>query len=80
MWNKTKVIAKWYWQTAGLVGVPVLFYILSTAFQRGVFTVNCTWRGKTCEYAFGAQDAMATYMSELVEANPNVDIVARPRK
>lgn len=71
---------KWYLQTAMLIGVPVLFIVLMLGTQKMIFTATCYTAGFRCEYAFGATDAMTSFMSELVSSNPNVDIVASPRR
>lgn len=79
--NKEKLNTLWIWykQTAMLLGMPVLFIILSMGAQRLFFTATCQTVGVKCEYAFGATDAMTNYMSELLEHNPGMDIVARKR-
>ena len=71
---------KWYLQTAMLIGVPVLFIVLMLGTQKMIFTATCYTAGFRCEYEFGETDAMTSFMSELVSSNPNVDIVASPRR
>ena len=78
--EKLQSAIKWYLQTAMLIGVPVLFIVLMLGAQKMLFTATCYTAGFRCEYAFGATDAMTSFMSELVSSNPNVDIVTSPRK
>lgn len=73
-----KTFLKWYYQTAALVGVPILFLLLAMGAQKFLFTLTCTTAGFRCEYAIGATDAMAEYMSELLAGNEGMDIVAKP--
>ena len=77
--EKLQSAIKWYLQTAMLIGVPVLFIVLMLGTQKMLFTATCYTAGFRCEYAFGATDAMTSFMSDLVGANPNVDIVAVPK-
>lgn len=70
----------WYGFTAKLIGIPVLFVLLFIGFQKFVFTTTCMVAGFRCEYSIGATDAMVQYMGELLESNPNMDIVSRRRK
>lgn len=74
-----KTFLRWYYQTAALVGIPVVFLLLMMGAQKFLFTLTCTTAGYRCEYALGAQSAMAEYMSELVASNNDMDIIAKPR-
>lgn len=74
-----KTFLRWYYQTAALIGIPITFLLLMMGAQKFVFTLTCTTAGYQCEYALGATDAMAEYMSELVASNNEMDIVAKPR-
>lgn len=75
-----KTFLKWYYQTAALVGIPVVFLLLMIGLQKFVFTLTCTTAGYRCEFALGATDAMTAYMGDLLMANPDMDIVAKPSK
>lgn len=77
--TNVKTFLRWYYQTAALVGIPVVFLLLMMGAQKFMFTLTCTTAGYRCEYALGAQSAMAEYMSELVAGNDGMDIVAKPR-
>lgn len=74
-----KSFMRWYYQTAALVGIPLLFLLLAIGVQKFFFTLTCTTASFRCEYSIGATDAMAQYMGDLLTANPNVDIVAEPK-
>lgn len=78
--DRIKTAVRWYWQTSALVGVPVVFLLLVMGLQRFTFTATCHTIGWRCEYAIGATDAMTEYMGDLLASNPNMDIVAEPRK
>lgn len=78
--NKFAGAWKWFLQTSTIVGVPVTFILGVMAAQNVLFTITCQTAGWRCEYSIGATDAMVEYMGQLVAANPNVDIVAKPRK
>ena len=73
-----KAFLKWYYQTAALVGIPVVFVLLMMGAQKLLFTLTCTTAGYRCEYAIGATDAMAQYMGDLLTSNPDMEIVSRP--
>lgn len=75
-----KTFLRWYYQTAALIGIPITFLLLMIGAQKFLFTLTCTTAGYRCEYALGATDAMAEYMSELVASNDGMDIVAKPRQ
>lgn len=75
-----KTFFRWYYQTAALVGVPLLFLLLMMGAQKFLFTLTCTTAGYRCEYAIGATDAMAEYMGELIASNPDTEIVSKPVK
>lgn len=70
----------WYGFTAKLIGIPVLFVVLFLGVQKFIFTSTCMIAGFRCEYSFGATDAMTEFMGELLSANKNMDIVAKPRR
>jgi hypothetical protein len=71
---------KWFKKTSTLIGMPIVASLLIVGAQRMFFSVTCEVAGWRCEYAFGATEAMAEYMGELVAANPNSNLVAVPRK
>jgi hypothetical protein len=73
-----KTFIRWYYQTAALVGIPVVFLLLMMGAQKFFFTLTCTTAGYRCEHALGATDAMASYMGDLLLSNPDMDIVTRP--
>ena len=70
----------WFKQTSTLVGMPVLFILVTMGVQKFFFTTTCYTVGWRCEYSFGATDAMASYMGELLASNPGMDIVTKPRR
>jgi hypothetical protein len=78
--NKRAEAWTWFKRTSTLIGMPIVASLLIVGAQRMFFTVTCEAAGWRCEYAFGASDAMAEYMGQLVAANPNSDLVAVPRK
>lgn len=80
MKDKLKNAWKWFLQTSMLIGIPVTFYILMMGIEKSFFTVQCHFVGDNCADSIGAQDAMVEYMSDLVGANPGMDIVAKPRR
>lgn len=73
-----KTFFRWYYQTAALVGIPVVFLLLMMGAQKFLFTLTCTTAGYRCEYAIGATDAMAQYMGDLLSSNPDMEIVSKP--
>lgn len=73
-----KTFLRWYYQTAALVGIPVVFLLLMMGAQKFLFTLTCTTAGYRCEYALGATDAMAQYMGDLLMSNPDMEIVSKP--
>ena len=73
-----KIFFRWYYQTAALVGIPVVFLLLMMGAQKFLFTLTCTTAGYRCEYALGATDAMAQYMGDLLMSNPDMEIVSKP--
>lgn len=75
-----KSICKWYYQTSAIVGIPLLFLLLLWGTQKFVFTLTCSTSGYQCEHAIGATDVMAGYMSEMLDSNPNMDLVAKPKR
>lgn len=77
--EKLKTFWTWYKYSSFLVGVPILFVLIFFAFQKFIFTSTCMVVGVKCEYAFGADQALANYMGDLLAANPHVDIVAKRR-
>jgi hypothetical protein len=78
--DKIKIAWKWYVQTSALVGIPVVFLLLTIGIQKFVFTATCQLAGYQCEYAIGATDAMTEYMGDLLASNPGKDIVVQPRR
>ena len=56
-----------------------MFLLLMMGAQKFMFTLTCSTAGYRCEYAIGAQDAMAEYMGDLLSSNPGVDLVAKPK-
>lgn len=78
--NKTKAMWIWYRQTSTILGIPTLFALLFLGFQKFVFTATCMTASWKCEYALGADMAMAQYMGELLAANPGTEIVAKPKR
>jgi hypothetical protein len=73
-----KTFLRWYYQTAALVGIPVVFLLLMIGAQKFFFTLTCTTAGYRCEYSLGATDAMAAYMGDLLMSNPDMEIVSKP--
>ena len=79
MGARTAAAAKWFMQTSTIVGIPVTLILSMLFVQKVFFTTTCTVIGWRCEYSIGATDAMAEYMGQLLAANPNMDIVAKPK-
>jgi len=77
--DRLKNFWQWYRQTACILGVPLLLGLIVIGTQRTVATFTCETVGWKCESAFGASDAVGDFMAQLVDSNPNVDIVAKPR-
>lgn len=77
--SKIKSFWLWFKQTSTLLGMPLLVILLCVGLQKLIFTFTCQTAGFKCEYSFGATDALAQYMGELVASNPGVDIVAKKR-
>lgn len=75
-----KLILRWYYQTAAIVGIPLLFLLLLWGTQKFVFTLTCSTSGYQCEYALGATDVMANYMGDILASNPGMDLVAKPKR
>ena len=85
LWRRFQWGAKlsrfWEWNkfSGMLIGVPLIWGLLFLGLQKFAFTVQCKAVGKNCEEAWGADEALVTYMGDLLAANPNVDIVAKRR-
>ena len=69
----------WFRQTSTIIGVPVTLILSLMLVQKVFFTTTCQVAGWRCEYSIGATDAMVEYMGQLLAANPNMDIVAKPK-
>lgn len=78
MKEKLKKFLAWYFYSSTLVGVPLVLLLFAIGMQKFIFTTTCTIIGYKCEYALGAQDAMANYMGDLLSNNPGKDIVVKP--
>lgn len=80
--KQSNIIGAWRWfrVTSTLVGMPVVFLLVVLGSQKFFFSATCYTAGWRCEYAIGATDGMVEYMGELLDANPDVDIVAKTRK
>jgi len=72
--------SKWFWTTSAIVGAPVLMLLLLVGIQRAFFTLTCETASFGCEYSFSRTDAMASYVSDILDANPNQDLVVKPRR
>ena len=70
----------WFLKTSMVVGVPVLTILLVTGFKTMTFTATCYGLNYKCELAYGAGEAMAMYMGDLLASNPGTEIVATPSK
>lgn len=75
--EKMKVFWAWYCQTSCVVGIPVLMVIILIATFKTLFTLTCLTAGYRCEGALGTQEAMATYMSELVGGKADLEVKPR---
>jgi hypothetical protein len=78
--TKLQNILVWANMSALFLGYPMLLYLVSTGIQKGTFTATCSFAGWRCEYAVGADEAMASYMGDLLASNPGVDIVTTPKR
>jgi hypothetical protein len=79
MKDNIKKTLKWFTQTSTLVGAPVLLIVCLVGVQRMFFTASCHTVGWRCEYAFGATDAMVSFMGEILASNPGMDVAVKPR-
>ena len=75
--QQLKDFLAWYKYTAQPIGLLVLGVVLFYFFKLASCTVACYSFGVACNASYGANDAMAQYMSDLVGANEGVDIVAK---
>lgn len=75
-----KTIATWYNQTAMLVGYPVLLIVLLMAIEKTFFTLTCQTSGYRCEYSLTNTQSAVEFVGDLLSSNPEMDIVAKPRK
>lgn len=78
--EKIRRFSEWFWMTSALVGAPVLLLLLIVGIQRAFFTLTCETAGFGCEYSFSRTDAMASYVSDILDANPNQDLVVKPKR
>lgn len=78
--NSLKQFWEWFLYSARLVGAPILAFLLLWGTMKITYTGTCAIGGLKCEYAIGADDSMIAYMSDMLAANPGVDVVAKPRK
>ena len=78
--EKIQSFTRWFWTTSAIVGAPVLLLLLLVGIQRTFFTLTCETAGVACEYSFSRSDNMARYVGELLDANPEQDLVVKPRK
>lgn len=77
--ERVKRFWEWYKYSALILGIPILFVLIFLGFEKFVFTSTCMIAGTKCEYALGADQALADYMGGLLASNPGVDIVAKRR-
>lgn len=77
--SKFGLFLEWYKYTSFVVGVPITFVLLFMGMQKFVFTAGCMTAGWKCEYAFGVDEAFASYMGDLLMANPGSDIEVRSK-
>jgi hypothetical protein len=78
--EKIQNFTRWFWTTAAIVGTPVLLLLLIVGIQRAFFTLTCETAGVACEYSFSRTDAMASYVSDILDANPSQDLVVKPKR
>jgi hypothetical protein len=78
--QQVKDFIAWYKYTAQPIGLLVLGVVLFYFFKLASCTVACYSFGIACHASYGANDAMAQYMSDLVGANQGMDIVTAKRK
>lgn len=76
---KLKDFVSWYGYTATIVGYPVLLVVIFIVMQKLTFTSTCMTLGYKCENAIGADQGLASYMGDMLDANPNVDIITKPK-
>jgi len=77
--HQLKEFIRWYQYTAKPIGFIVLALIIAYALKTGFYTTSCYFAKYGCESAYGAEDVLAQYMSDLVGANQGVDIVSKKR-
>lgn len=78
--ERLQSFTKWFWTTSAIVGAPVLLLLLLVGIQRAFFTLTCETAGVACEYSFSRTDAMAEYVSDILNSNPNGDLVLKPKR
>lgn len=77
--SRARAFLTWYSQTSRLLGAPVLLVLVCLGIQRFVFTGTCMLAGWKCEYGISSGSDIADHMRSLLAANPESDIVIKPR-